>query len=114
MSPPRRVDVRFERGLYDLISEAQFQQAVIQRAELYGWWWWHDTDSRRNHRGLPDLILVRPPRVLFVELKRQSPKSKVTREQAGVLAMLERCPTVESYVWRPSDELSLDAILRRE
>lgn len=109
MSPRRRADV----SIYDLVTEAQFQEAVIQRAEVYGWWWWHDTDSRRNHRGLPDLILVRPPRILFVELKRQSPKSKVTRDQAAVLAMLERCE-VETYVWRPSDELSLDAILRPE
>lgn len=87
---------------------------MIDRATVYGWWWWHDTDSRRNHRGLPDLILVRPPRVLFVELKRERTSAKVTREQAGVLDMLAQCPGVESYVWRPSDERSLDAVLRPE
>jgi hypothetical protein len=109
VSPPRSGS---DRSIYDLVTEAEFQDAVVSRATLYRWWVWHDNDARRNHAGLPDLILVRPPRVIFAELKRE--REKPTKVQAGVLAMLGRCPGVEVYVWRPSDERTLDAVLRRE
>lgn len=99
-------------NLYDLVTEAQFHEAVVMRAQLYGWWVWHDTDSRRNQAGLPDLLLVRPPRVVFAELK--TVKGRVSGVQKLVLDLLDQCPGIECYVWRPSDELSLDAILRRE
>lgn len=94
-----------------LISEEAFQEAVVQQAELKGWWWWHDNFSRRNKPGLPDLILVRPPRLLFVELKKQN--GRVSPAQKAVLAMLEQCPGVETYVWRPSDETALAKVLDR-
>lgn len=105
-SPRKPVDI------YDLVTEAAFQEAVVARAALYHWWVWHDNDARRNEAGLPDLILVRPPRIIFAELKKQN--GRVSAEQRGVLAMLDDCPGVESYVWRPSDEPVLDAVLRRE
>jgi len=115
----RERQIRSSRSLADArqrllrsISEADFQQAVVEKASLYGWWWWHDTDSRKNRRGLPDLILVRPPRVLFVELKREG--QKPTPEQQGVLDMLARCPGIEVDWWQPSDERALDAVLAPE
>lgn len=108
MKASRRTPV----DIYSLTTEAAFQDAVTSRATIYGWWWWHDTDARRNAAGLPDLILVRPPRIIFAELKKQN--GRVSAEQRGVLAMLDHCPGVENYVWRPSDEKDIDRILRRE
>ena len=35
-----------------LISEAQFQETLVEYAELWGWLVWHDNDSRRNDAGL--------------------------------------------------------------
>lgn len=93
------------------VRERQFQEWTVDVATRFGWWVWHDNDSRRNRAGLPDLILVRPPRVVFVELKRET--GRLRPEQARVLALLERCPGVESYVWRPSDEQDVLAALGR-
>jgi hypothetical protein len=85
-------------------AEDQFQAEVVERAQAYHWWWFHDNDSRRNNGGLPDLILVRPPRLIFAELKRE--QGKVRRAQRRLLELLWRVPGVETYVWRPSDLLS--------
>ena len=98
--PGSAVDV-----LSGVVTEAQWQQTVVDAAELFGWWVFHDHDSRRNQAGFPDLCLIRPPRVLFLELKRQT--GKVTRAQEEVLGMLAACPGVEERVARPSDWPSL-------
>ncbi len=97
--------------LHKHLAETPFQEQVIELAQRAGWWWWHDTDSRRNRSGLPDLILVRPPRIVFAELKRE--KGRVRPKQATVLELLSRCPGVESYLWRPSDWDTLKAVLTR-
>lgn len=65
-------------------SEADCQASIVKAAELAGWlvhgerpapgrrgeWRTH----LQGHRGFPDLVLVRPPRILFVELKRKPNK----------------------------------------
>ena len=91
-------------------SEAQFQARVRQLARAYGWWDWHTLDSRGTRAGEPDLRLVRPPRVIFAELKTQH--GEVSCEQALALALLERCPGVETYLWRPSDWQTILRVLR--
>jgi hypothetical protein len=107
VSPPPRA-----KRIYDFVTEAEFQRAVVERATAYGWWCWHDNDSRRNDSGLPDLILVRPPRIVFAELKTEN--GRVSVVQRAVIAMLKGCPGVEAHLWRPSDEKELDAVLRPE
>ena len=94
--PDKAVD-----ALSGVVSEAQWQQTVIEAAELFGWWVFHDHDSRRNQAGFPDLVLIRPPRVMFLELKRET--GKVSKAQKGVLDMLDECPGVEADVARPSN-----------
>lgn len=97
------------RALERAMPEAAFHAYVVELAELLGWWIWHDRDSRGNRAGLPDLILVRPPRVLFVELKTETGRTR--RDQAEVLSMLADCPGVETYLWRPSQRAELEQIL---
>lgn len=92
-------------------SEASFQDKVVQLAELCGWEWWHDTDSRRNKAGLPDLLLVRPPRLVFAELKAE--KGAVRPAQRQWLELLGRCPGVEAYLWFPSDFEEVKEVLKR-
>lgn len=92
-------------ALSGVVTEAQWQNTVVEAAQLLGWWVFHDHDSRRNQAGFPDLVLIRPPRVLFVELKREA--GKVTRAQEEVLGKLAACPGVESRVARPSNWPSL-------
>lgn len=82
-------------------SEAAFQQQVLQLAGFYGWsLQYHTRDSRGSHKGWPDLVLCRPPEILFVELKGE--KTRVTVEQKQWLAALTACG-LETHLWRPSD-----------
>ena len=83
-----------------ILTEKDFQQQVVDAAHLFGWWVFHDYDARKNEPGFPDLVLIRPPRVLFLELKRET--GRCTRAQEKVLGMLDECPGVEAGVVRPS------------
>lgn len=82
-------------------SEAGFQAAVIELATLAGWLTHHEYDSRRSSPGYPDLTLVKPPRVIFAELK--TARGRVRLEQRRWLDALARCPGVEAVIWRPQD-----------
>lgn len=101
------------RDLLDAaMSEAALQRAVVDLAVTLGWLWHHTGDSRRSTPGLPDLILVRPPRVLFVELK--SAKGRPRPVQLEWLCALADCPGVDAYIWWPGDWSSgvVEAVLR--
>jgi len=84
---------------YPPISEAEFQGCLIEFAKSRGWLAWHTPDSRRTSAGEPDLRLVRPPRVIFAELK--TAKTGLRGDQNAARAALESCPGVEYYLWRP-------------
>ena len=84
-----------------LVTEASWQAQVVAAAEVYDWYIYHNPDSRRSTAGFPDLVLIRPPRVLFMELKRQT--GRLSPIQREVIAALEACPGVEVQVARPSD-----------
>jgi VRR-NUC domain-containing protein len=51
--------------------------------------------------GWPDLCLVRPPRILFAELKSES--GTLRPNQTEWLDVLRLLPQVEVYLWRPGD-----------
>lgn len=102
----RRVSVSRAPGVRPIIrhlpeTEQQFQQTIIDLAELMGWRQYHTYDSRRCVPGFPDLVLVRPPCVIFAEVKRET--ESPTDKQREWLADLSRCPGVRTCVWRPSD-----------
>ena len=92
------------------LSERDFQAQVVQLAKLTGWRVYHTYDSRRSNAGFPDLVLVRPPRVIFAELKRQ--RGRVTVAQREWAEALRACPGVEYYLWRPSDWDEVECVLR--
>lgn len=91
------------------ISEQAFQRLVVECAEWNGWWWWHDEDSRRNARGLPDLLLVRD-RCIWLELKKE--RGRIRPAQIEVMERL-RAAGAEVYLFRPSDWPEIEAVLRR-
>ncbi len=93
-------------------SEAAFQQQVINLAMYYGWgdFIYHTHDSRRSHKGWPDVVLCRPPEILFVELK--TGKGRLRPEQADWIQALTACG-LEAHVWRPDDFDVLHARLAR-
>lgn len=91
----------------ELVSERDWQSFVVDLARLHGWESFHVLNSRGMTAGWPDLVLLRPPCALFVELKREA--GKVSAAQGRVLALLEGCG-LEVAVWRPSDA---DAVASR-
>lgn len=105
------------------MTERELQDAVVRCAQALGYLVHHarpgmDRRGRwktaiQGHPGFPDLVLVRPPRVLVVELK--SERGVVSPWQEQWLAALAACPGVECYVWRPGNWLSgeIELVLRR-
>lgn len=103
------------------LREADLQDAIVEAAMMLGWKVMHTRPARtgkgwrtplQGHRGFPDLVLLRPPRLIFAELKSLS--GKLTPEQEGWLDALElvaengaadRGPfehvAPETYVWTP-------------
>lgn len=67
----------------------------------------HDTDSRRNVRGLPDLVVAGPGGVIFAELKREPNKATRNRaaERPEQTVWLDTLAAggAAAYLWRPSD-----------
>jgi hypothetical protein len=106
------------------LTEVRFQSQVVKLAGLLGWRVWHDNATNaprackacgaplpvvRNAAGLPDLILVRRPRVVWAELKAQ--RGKLSDDQWAYIEEL-KASRQEAYVWRPSDFKTIERILR--
>jgi hypothetical protein len=96
---------------HPVLSEREFQEQVMQLAKLTGWACYHTWLSVRSTAGFPDLVLVRPPRVLFVELKTEG--GKVTTAQRDWMLNLGACPGVEVKLWWPSDWNDVEETLKR-
>jgi len=90
------------------MSERQLLDMVVELALRLGWLVHHDLPALNERgrwrtaiqgiAGFPDLVLVRPPRVVFAELKTE--KNDPTELQERWLDALAAC-AVEVYVWRP-------------
>jgi hypothetical protein len=90
-------------------TEKQLAAKVRDLAALFGWDRYHTHRSDFSPAGFPDETLVRPPRLIFAELKSDSPHAKPSPAQQTWLDVLARIPGVEVYLWRPKD---LDLIVR--
>ena len=82
-------------------SEKHLQARILEAAKALRWLPFHVFDSRRSQPGFPDLVLARPPRLIFAELK--ATKGRLTPEQKRWLETLEAVPGVEIYCWKPAD-----------
>lgn len=99
-----------------LTTEAAFQVRIVRLATDHGWRVYHTHDSRRSEPGFPDLVLVRPPRVLFVELK--VGRRQLTPDQQRWMRLLEGCTEVGAFVLRgrldgSEDLAGFEGVLRR-
>ena len=92
------------------ITEKQFEAQVKHLAKLFGWLYYHTWRSFHSPAGFPDCVMVRPPRVIFAELKTE--KGQVSPHQQEWLDLLGQCPGVEVYLWRPSDFKEIVECLR--
>lgn len=102
------------------VTEKEWTQQVVDLAKTFGWRIHHSRmawsatgrpmTALQGHQGLLDLLMVKPPRVVFMELKRQGVK-KLSDDQEIWLSLLQRCPGVEAYVCRPGDIALVTGIL---
>jgi len=87
--------------------ERHLEAFVRGAAGVLGWQYYHTWRSIHSPAGFPDDVLVRPPRVIFAELKRDG--THLSANQQDWAGLLRRCPGVEYYEWHNADE---DEILR--
>ena len=92
------------------ITEKEFMAQVVELAKALNWTVYHPYDSRRSSYGYPDLTMVRPPRVIFMELKNE--KGRLTIPQEWWQDDLKKCPGVEYYERRPSDWNEIVEVMR--
>ena len=72
---------------------------------------YHTFHSERSEEGFPDLVLVRE-RIVWAELKTDSPRSQATPDQRKWLTALADAGE-EVYLWRPWHWEELVKILKR-
>ncbi|HSS10542.1 MAG TPA: VRR-NUC domain-containing protein [Acidimicrobiales bacterium] len=92
------------------INEKSWMRQVVDLARIRKWAIYHTQLSKWSESGWPDLSLVRPPRLILAELK--SERGKVSAAQVHWLSLLQECPGVEVYLWRPADLDTVADILR--
>lgn len=102
------------------ITEKEYQAQIMELARMMGWTVFHHHDSRRQVRpgvfvgdkdakGFPDLVLLRPPQMLVIEVKREL--GKTTVEQDEWLRRWSDCG-VRTIVARPSTWPEVEQALR--
>jgi hypothetical protein len=100
------------------IREKDLREQIRSLTKIYGWRMAFTQYSLRSPKGFPDLVLVRPPRLIFAELK--SEIGKTTPEQDQWLEDLRTVrheqrlsdEAIEVYLWRPTDIERIAEILR--
>ena len=102
----RKKAITMDTGRIHLgVKEDDFLAAVIELATLCHWLVYHTYDSRRSQAGFPDLVLVKPDKLIFAELK--TAKGTVRPAQKEWLDTLAAVSIdqsqIEIYLWRPDD-----------
>lgn len=93
------------------VTEAQYMQQIKDAARALNWRTFHCFNSRRSDKGFPDLLLIRGPNLLTLEVK--SERGRVTAEQADWIAAFKQVKYVDAAIARPPnwDEI-LDVLTR--
>ena len=107
------------------ITESEFQQQVIQLAQLRGWLVHHTRPDRikvrgvetyrtpiAGHPGFPDLVLARRGRVIYAELKAQAGQLREDQIRwRDAMSTPDRTEYAGWFVWRPSDWAQIERVL---
>ena len=83
-------------NLDSLMSEKEFQAQVVQAARMLRWMVSHMTLPQRSEPGVPDLLLVRPPRVIFAELKSEKGRLDTRRRAKSTACYQNLVPRGDS------------------
>ncbi len=92
------------------VSEKEFRQQILDLAKLFGWHCYFTWNSIHSPAGFLDLVLVRKPWCLFVELKAE--KGKLSPKQEEWLGELSCCTGIRVCIWRPSQFDEIVKILK--
>lgn len=93
-----------------MTTEKDLREQIRDLCKVFGWKFYFTWTSLHSPRGMPDLILCKPPRLIFAELK--TDKSKLSSHQQEWIDLLTECRgNIECYVWRPADIESIAKIL---
>lgn len=115
------------QGRLDAISETEFTDAILQWAKVYSWRRFHVRGNTKRliqgDVGFPDLVLVRPPRLIFAELKvgsnKLAPEQSAWLEDLRMTRMAARLEgaatssTIECYLWRPEQWSQILVVLSK-
>ena len=104
----RKARKRVQRN--QVLAEKHFERQVIDLCKLYRWRYYHTRRSDKSVPGFPDLVIVKPPQLFFVELKKDT--EEPSPEQRDWLSDLIRCPGVRTEVWRPNNYHEITRLLR--
>lgn len=99
-------------GMKVIITEKQLREQIRDLCKVFGFKFYFTWSSIHSPRGMPDLILVKPPRVIFAELKSEGKQPSPAQQEW--IDLLGWCPGVECYIWRPSDFDEIVSILRQD
>jgi len=93
-------------------TEKDWQQTVVEAAGYLGYAVYHTYDSTRSAPGFPDLTLVRPKRLVFLECKTN--RGRLSRDQLKWLELLHTVEVVACGISRPNNWEETLALLRGE
>lgn len=104
----------------DLKEDDEFLPAVVSFAERTGWRVYHPDKAKvrpgkhitPGSRGFPDLVLVKPPRLVFLELKAQ--RGTRRPEQIEWMLDLQRVTEVQAFFAKPSEFEEVHNLLTQE
>ena len=82
------------------MTEKTLQAFTLQAARGAGFVAYHTWNSQKSAPGFPDLVMAKPGRLLFVELKRHG-KHPTEAQQAWLDTLAQVAGDVEVYVWTP-------------
>ena len=90
--------------------ERDFQREVIEVARSFGWTDFHvlRSDLSKMRPGFPDLFLIRPPNIVWAELKAKN--GKLSDAQKDMCEMLKESGQ-NIYVWHAENEKDWDEII---
>jgi hypothetical protein len=94
------------------LTHKQFQQQVIDLARLMGWRHYFTWRSRFSPAGFPDLVLCKPPELVFLELKIKP--DKLSPDQAAWLDDLRACGHVAVCCYPEDWKIIAGIILQKE
>jgi hypothetical protein len=97
-------------SIFAALTEKAFQAMVITGLRQRGWLVFVVPDMRMTTAGLPDIVAIRPGRVLLWELKTE--KGRVRPEQQVVIDALPPGSTVDARIVRPSQWAEVEEVLK--